>query len=241
MPLVARPRHRLRRRQQFRRPRPGPRHHRPGNPHQPAPARCKSLRGPSRAHCALHWPPGAEGRAIAQAEDLALEPCYAVAQNNRARLVWPQASQDARDRLGRPPRAIRWVLVRDPEGKRDPQVFFSTDIARAPADIIALFVRRWQVEVTFAETRAHLAVGLRSAEHGQHTLCRGLVSQDQHHLHRRHRFRAPRIVGRRYFSTLSAQPETAKNPARPRRPHGRGSMLRRIMCKVELRAGQGTA
>jgi hypothetical protein len=50
------------------------------------------------------------------------------------------------------------VPVRDPEGKRDPQAFFSTDTARAPADIIALFVRRWQVEVTFAETRAHLGV-----------------------------------------------------------------------------------
>jgi hypothetical protein len=61
-------------------------------------------------------------------------------------------------RPGTPPRPIRWVLVRDPEGKRDPQAFFSTDSARAPADIIALFVRRWQVEVTFAETRAHLGV-----------------------------------------------------------------------------------
>ena len=61
-------------------------------------------------------------------------------------------------RPGTPPRPIRWVLVRDPEGKRDPQAFFSTDTAHAPADIIALFVRRWQVEVTFAETRAHLGV-----------------------------------------------------------------------------------
>lgn len=50
------------------------------------------------------------------------------------------------------------MLVRDPEGKRTPQAFFSTDTAREPADIIALFVRRWQVEVTFAETRAHLGV-----------------------------------------------------------------------------------
>ena len=61
-------------------------------------------------------------------------------------------------RPGTPPRPIRWVLVRDPEGKRAPQAFFSTDTAREPEDIIALFVRRWQVEVTFAETRAHLGV-----------------------------------------------------------------------------------
>ncbi|WP_223427226.1 hypothetical protein [Tateyamaria pelophila] len=61
-------------------------------------------------------------------------------------------------RPGTPPRPIRWVLARDPEGKRDPQAFFSTDTTLDPADIIALFVRRWQVEVTFAETRAHLGV-----------------------------------------------------------------------------------
>ena len=61
-------------------------------------------------------------------------------------------------RPGTPPRPVRWVLVRDPEGKRAPQAFFSTDITLDPAEIIALFVRRWQVEVTFAETRAHLGV-----------------------------------------------------------------------------------
>lgn len=50
----------------------------------------------------------------------------------------------------------RWVLVRDPEGKRAPQAFFSTGTSLEPSQIIALFVRRWQIEVTFAETRAHL-------------------------------------------------------------------------------------
>ena len=44
LPLVARPRHRLRRRQQFLCPRSGPGHQGPGNPHQPIPARCQSLR-----------------------------------------------------------------------------------------------------------------------------------------------------------------------------------------------------
>lgn len=61
-------------------------------------------------------------------------------------------------RRGTPPRPVRWVLVRDPDGKRAPQAFFSTNVTLDPADIIALFVRRWQVEVTFAETRAHLGV-----------------------------------------------------------------------------------
>jgi hypothetical protein len=54
------------------------------------------------------------------------------------------------------PATIRWVLVRDPEDRRDPQAFFTTDVTLQPTEIVAFFVRRWQVEVTFAETRAHL-------------------------------------------------------------------------------------
>ncbi|PSO10213.1 hypothetical protein C7E20_18060, partial [Sphingobium sp. AEW4] len=61
-------------------------------------------------------------------------------------------------RPGTPVLPVRWVLVRDPDGKRGPQAFFSTDISLEPAEIIALYVRRWQIEVTFAETRAHLGV-----------------------------------------------------------------------------------
>lgn len=61
-------------------------------------------------------------------------------------------------RRGTPPRPIRWVLVRDPAGKRAPQAFLSTNTALAPAEIIAIFVRRWQIEVTFAEVRSHLGV-----------------------------------------------------------------------------------
>lgn len=61
-------------------------------------------------------------------------------------------------RPGTPVLPVRWVLVRDPDKKRDPQAFFSTDVSLDPNDIIALYVRRWQIEVTFAETRAHLGV-----------------------------------------------------------------------------------
>lgn len=61
-------------------------------------------------------------------------------------------------RPGTPVLPVRWVLVRDPEAKRDPQAFFSTDTTLEPKDIIALYVRRWQIEVTFAETRAHLGI-----------------------------------------------------------------------------------
>ena len=61
-------------------------------------------------------------------------------------------------RPGTPPKAIRWVLVRDPAGQQDPQAFFSTDPGMDPAEIIDIFVRRWQVEVTFQEVRTHLGV-----------------------------------------------------------------------------------
>ena len=61
-------------------------------------------------------------------------------------------------RRGTPPQPIRWVLVRDRAGKRAPQAFFSTDTALAPDEIIAIFVRRWQVEATFSEVRPHLGV-----------------------------------------------------------------------------------
>jgi hypothetical protein len=53
---------------------------------------------------------------------------------------------------------LRWVLVRDPSGVRPIQAFFSTDTDLSPEDILAFFVRRWQMEVTFAEVRAHLGV-----------------------------------------------------------------------------------
>ena len=81
----------------------------------------------------------------------------------------------------------------------------------------------------------HIAMGLRSAEHCQHAICCSLVSKNQPHLHRRHRLRASCPLGRRHFPTLAIKPKTTRNPARPHRAHGRGTMLRRIMYKVELR------
>jgi hypothetical protein len=61
-------------------------------------------------------------------------------------------------RGGLPPLPIRWLLVRDPTGELDPQAFLATDINANPRDILAWFVSRWQVEVTFEEVRAHLGV-----------------------------------------------------------------------------------
>jgi DDE superfamily endonuclease len=54
--------------------------------------------------------------------------------------------------------SLRWVLIRDPDGKFDPAALLCTDQAISPTQIIEWFVLRWQVEVTFHEVRAHLGV-----------------------------------------------------------------------------------
>ena len=59
---------------------------------------------------------------------------------------------------GKPPIPIRWVLIRDPQGKYDPLALLCTDPTRDPLQIVQWFVLRWQVEVTFEEVRAHLGV-----------------------------------------------------------------------------------
>ena len=59
---------------------------------------------------------------------------------------------------GLPPASIRWVLIRDPENRFDPIALLSTDLTLTPLEIISFYVRRWQVEVTFEESRAHLGV-----------------------------------------------------------------------------------
>jgi hypothetical protein len=59
---------------------------------------------------------------------------------------------------GQPPVDLRWVLLRDPAGQFDPQALLSTDPTMAPTQIIAWFVARWPLEVTFHEVRAHLGV-----------------------------------------------------------------------------------
>jgi hypothetical protein len=59
-------------------------------------------------------------------------------------------------KCGHQPVLIRWVLVRDPQGEYEPQSFFSTNPDHTPLQILTWFVRRWRMEVTFEEARAHL-------------------------------------------------------------------------------------
>lgn len=59
---------------------------------------------------------------------------------------------------GKIPVALRWVLVRDPRGRFATRALLSTDPSPSAQQIVQWFTRRWQVEVTFEETRAHLGV-----------------------------------------------------------------------------------
>jgi hypothetical protein len=59
---------------------------------------------------------------------------------------------------GKPPVAIRWVLIRDPQKRFKPQALLSTNLEQMPEQMLPWFVRRWTMEVTFAEARAHLGM-----------------------------------------------------------------------------------
>jgi hypothetical protein len=59
---------------------------------------------------------------------------------------------------GLPPVPVRWVLVRDPLDEFSAQALLSTNLEAEPVEMLEWFVRRWAVEVTFEEARAHLGV-----------------------------------------------------------------------------------
>jgi len=59
---------------------------------------------------------------------------------------------------GKPIVPILWVLVRYPDGRREPEAFLCTDTSAAPRDVLDCFNRRWAVETTYEEARAHLGM-----------------------------------------------------------------------------------
>jgi hypothetical protein len=88
-------------------------------------------------------------------------------QWHRSRVAWYGATAAVMDwttgttlwySTGTPPLAIRWVLVRDPQGIYPTRAFFSTNPQLSPSTIIAGFVARWSLEVTYEESRAHLGI-----------------------------------------------------------------------------------
>jgi hypothetical protein len=58
------------------------------------------------------------------------------------------------------------AAVRDPAGAFAPQAFLCTDEAIAPVQVLSWFVRRWQMEVTFEEARAHLGMETQRRQRG---------------------------------------------------------------------------
>ena len=59
---------------------------------------------------------------------------------------------------GEPTVFLRWLLLRDPSGRREPQALLCTDPDWTPTAILTAYLQRWQVEVTFQEVRTHLGV-----------------------------------------------------------------------------------
>lgn len=59
---------------------------------------------------------------------------------------------------GKPSVPIRWVIVRDPQKKFATQALLSTKLEAEAEQILEWFIRRWQMEATFEEARAHLGV-----------------------------------------------------------------------------------
>jgi DDE superfamily endonuclease len=57
---------------------------------------------------------------------------------------------------GLPAVPLCWVLIRDPKGEFETQALLCTDLDADPGQIISYFVRRWQMEATFAEVRQRL-------------------------------------------------------------------------------------
>jgi hypothetical protein len=57
---------------------------------------------------------------------------------------------------GLPPVEIRYVLVADPAGQLRMEAFFCTDVQATPVEILPWVVRRWSVEATVEDARAHL-------------------------------------------------------------------------------------
>jgi hypothetical protein len=57
---------------------------------------------------------------------------------------------------GLPAVPVRWVVIRDPKGEFETQALLCTELDADPERIISWFVKRWQMEATFQETRQRL-------------------------------------------------------------------------------------
>lgn len=72
--------------------------------------------------------------------------------------MWIHSSTALWYKGGEPIVPIRWVLLKDPEGKIESRALLATDLNMNAQQIINYFIRRWTLEVTFEEVRRHLGV-----------------------------------------------------------------------------------
>jgi hypothetical protein len=114
-------------------------------------------------HKRLGRPPGVGAR-LPHLEQVATQP---TTRWQRSQVAWYGGATTLVDWVsgtalwystGTTPLPIRWVLVRDPMGNRPIRAFFTTDPYQAPPTVISAFVKRWPLEVTFEEGRAHLGI-----------------------------------------------------------------------------------
>jgi hypothetical protein len=61
-------------------------------------------------------------------------------------------------RVGKEAVAIHWVLIQAPQGEFETQALLSAKLEAEPPQIVGWFIKRWQLEVTFEESRRHLGV-----------------------------------------------------------------------------------
>ena len=91
---------------------------------------------------------------------------HAVDSAHGQPLVWRRNAGGARSARTRPcgitpvcpPSPLRWVLIRDPQDRFEPQALVTTHLTHPPSQMLEWFVRRWRMEVTFEEARAHLGI-----------------------------------------------------------------------------------
>jgi hypothetical protein len=68
---------------------------------------------------------------------------------------------------------VRWVHVKDLDGTHRDDWLYTTDPALAGDAIVSFFTRRWAIEVTFEESRAHLGLTI-SLDHCEKSVLRAM-------------------------------------------------------------------
>jgi hypothetical protein len=122
--------------------------------HEPAPLREKSTIGRPRV----------KGAALPKLSSMLADP---KTEWVKVRVHWYDGSEQELElasstavwyRIGLAVLPVRWVLTRDPDGNREPRAYFCTDQSLPAVEVVGSFIKRWTIEVTFEESRAHLGV-----------------------------------------------------------------------------------